>query len=81
MGYAKGCISGTMVGYIQNMEFEDILKEVNTASDLIPLPRLVLIDHWNMRGVSQLEQFLERLEIEPSQFYLKHLWADFRAIV
>ncbi|TEB08652.1 hypothetical protein Psch_02219 [Pelotomaculum schinkii] len=80
-GYAKGCASGTMVGYIQNMELEDILKEVNTASGLIPLPPLVLIDNWNMRGVSQLEQFLERLEIEPSQFLLKHLWADFRAIV
>ncbi len=80
-GYAKGCSSGTMVGYIQNMELQDILKEVNATSSLIPLPPLVLIDNWNIKGVSQLEQFLERLEIEPSQFYLKHLWADFRAIV
>jgi len=54
-GYGKGCETGAMVGYVQDMEFNDILLEVNSyltshASSLSALAEPV--NGWQSQGVS-----------------------------
>ena len=61
------------------MELDDILKEVNSYLQEKSLARIVLpLSGWNKNGVSRLEQCLERSEVPPSPFDLRHLWVDLR---
>jgi len=77
--YGKFTSSGAMVGYIQSMEFDDILKEVNGYLQEESLAEIILpTSVWNKNGVSRLEQHLERNEVLPSPFDLRHLWVDLR---
>lgn len=78
-GYGKYTPSGTMVGYIQNMELNDILNEVNSYLKAESLAGIILpFSGWKKNSVSRLEQCLERNEVPLSPFDLRHLWVDLR---
>ncbi len=77
-GYAKGDRSGAMVGYVQNMEFDAILQEVNATSVSAGIPELEPpINGWQINGTSQLTHQLNRI-IAFSPFQLSHFWVDLR---
>lgn len=78
-GYGMSAPSGAMIGYIRSMKPDDILNEVNDHAQTVSLsPICVAGGRWIQRGVTRLEQTLERREISPRSFQLRHLWADFR---
>jgi hypothetical protein len=77
-GYAKNEASGAMVGYIESMQPDEILTEVNAAAltaevAAIPYPQA----GWQIDGVSHLEHQAGRLPPE-STLALRHLWVDLR---
>jgi hypothetical protein len=77
-GYAMGEESAAMVGYIQNMDVNDIFVEVNSAAQAASIPALFLHDEtWNEGGITRLEHTLER-RIPVFRFALHHLWVDLR---
>lgn len=78
-GYGKYTPSGAMVGYTQSMELNDILNEVNSYLQAELLAEITWpFSGWKKNGVSRLEQRLERNEVPPSPFDLRHLWVDLR---
>lgn len=78
--YGKGDNEGGMIGYIQSMEFADILEEINQivrqcsikVTQISPPP-----GGWVEDGISELEQVLER-SFPVSPFLLRHFWVDIR---
>jgi hypothetical protein len=76
--YGYGCESGLMIGYIQGMEFEDILRWVNQYAIKHSLPVIKLKGRWDERDVSNLENRLNRPQVPISPFKLVHLWIDLR---
>lgn len=69
-GYGKGCETGAMVAYIQNMELEEILSEVNAhlsrkepSIPLLTSPK----SGWQQYGVNHLHHTFSRSYI-PSIF-------------
>ena len=79
-GYAKGVESSAMVSYVQNMEFDNTLDEVNAAAPNNPEPitKLQLSpDGWQEDHVSKLEHKLTR-QFPISPFHLHHFWVDLR---
>lgn len=82
-GYGKGCETGAMVGYVQNMEFDDILYEVNsclTSCGPSISPLVEPINGWQNQGVSHLSHTFDRSFI-PSPFSLQHFWIDMKDCV
>lgn len=78
--YGRASSSGTMIGYIQSMKLEDILAEVNAHAGQKKLPGIALSEEgWKENGVSRLEQTLERPQVSPGRFQLRHMWLDVRA--
>ncbi len=78
--YAKGEISSAIVGYVQNMDLETILLEVNAAMEsynepMSPIERNV--EGWQNSGISELSHILER-PFPISPFRLHHFWVDLR---
>jgi hypothetical protein len=71
-GYGKGCETGAMAGYIQDMEFEQILEEINSHLTIygptIPL-LAVPVNGWQREGVSYLNHTFNRSFI-PTKFSL-----------
>jgi hypothetical protein len=78
-GYGKSVDSGAMIGYIQNMELEEILKEVNKYCSQLTIIELTLSPEGWQNDVSRLEHQLERPDVPPSPFNLRHLWVDLRS--
>jgi hypothetical protein len=77
-GYSKSMSSGAMIGYVQDMELDDILNQVNDYASKEEIAKLSLSsDAWN-EDINRLEHQLERPEIEPSIFDLRHIWVDLR---
>lgn len=77
-GYGKSCASGAMIGYIQSMEPDDILAEINATCVNSTLPEItVSASGWVVSGVNRLEHTFARSFCE-SPFALRHLWADLR---
>ncbi len=76
--YGKGCESGLMIGYVQELEFKEILHWINRYAQKHELPLLVLQGHWQPEDVSRLEHTLKRPRIPISPFCLTHLWVDLR---
>jgi hypothetical protein len=67
-----------MVGYIESMDFDEILHEVNSARHDALLPAILLsASVWQNHGTTRLEQELERL-FPDSPFRLWHYWVDLR---
>ena len=78
-GYGKSVSSSAMVGYVQSMELQDILAEVNNEIVNNTLNTIRLSDEgWKEDGVSQLEQSLNRSRVQPARFRLRHMWVDLR---
>lgn len=78
-GYGKSASSGAMVGYIRSMLSADILSEVNVHGTKAGLHMVILSDDgWVDKGVSRLEQKLDRPKVAPTPFSLRHLWVDLR---
>ncbi len=77
-GYSKNEKSGAMIGYVQNMNFDEILAKVNkTAKKESILEIETPIAGWKEKDVSMLEQKLKRA-FPIKSFNLKHLWVDLR---
>jgi hypothetical protein len=77
--YAVFCRSAAMVGYIQNMNCDDILNEVNNCAKSHSIPNIVLsIDGWEKRGISRLDHRLDRPPEISTPIDLRHLWIDLR---
>jgi hypothetical protein len=78
--YGKGDDACAMVGYVQNMTFDEILDEVNQTINASTLPIAVIPDPksgWQEMGITELEHTLERsFPVSPFQMY--HFWVDIR---
>lgn len=77
-GYAKGERSGAMVGYVQDMDFDSILVEVNSEAVSAAIPILTSREEWHDRGVTHLEHQLPHPFLPNTSFSLRHLWVDIR---
>jgi hypothetical protein len=78
-GYAKGEKSGAMVGYVQSMELDAILYEVNAACKSKAIHRIgTPIGSWQTKGTSFLKHQLDR-PFSVSPFRLSHFWVDIRS--
>lgn len=78
--YGKGSDSCGMVGYVQSMEFVDILEEINHIACECPVDITEISlssDGWVEDGVSELGHILER-PFPISPFHLLHFWVDIR---
>lgn len=77
--YAVFCRSAAMVGYVQNMDMNDILNEVNTHAASHSIPVLILSpDGWKAGGISRLDHRLNRPPELLTPIDLRHLWIDLR---
>lgn len=77
--YGEDESSGAMVGYIENMDSEDILTEVNVAITA-HLKVDTLAKHspdWQEKSTTRLGHAFDR-PFEKSPFTLHHLWLDLR---
>ncbi|POZ53006.1 hypothetical protein [Methylovulum psychrotolerans] len=70
---------GAMVGYIEDMAFEDILMHVNTeiAAKLTVDPLTKHSPDWQEQATTRLGHTFDR-PFEKSPFTLHHLWLDLR---
>lgn len=76
-GYAEGAASGLMVGFMQSMEPDDILVEVNRH--ISPFPAISLpATGWLVKGLTVLEPHVFGRRIRLTPFRLNHLWIDLR---
>ena len=78
--YAKGDETGAMIGFIESMEFDVILHEVNTniVSHNSSIPPLSLSEKgWQFDSISILKHTLIRT-FPISPFQLLHFWLDIR---
>ncbi len=80
--YGKGMALGAMIGYVQNMEFKDILKEVNQSITQFQTHKIPSIKFsakkTGSKEIIETSQKLNRTEISPSSFNLRHIWVDLR---
>ena len=77
-GYAKGEISGAMIGYVYDMDPGSILAEVNVTASTHGLPHVPHPDDgWQEGGTSRMTHMLVRT-FPTTQFKLVHFWVDLR---
>ena len=78
--YGEDQSSGAMIGYVENMELDDILNEVNETieSQSVSIPTLSQpAEGWQETATSHLDHEFERTFPE-SPFHLYHFWIDLR---
>lgn len=79
-GYGKGCETGAMAGYVQEMEFDKILSEINSyiAANGSSIPKLATpAEGWQYQSVNQLSHSFQR-SYSPFNFFLQHFLVDMR---
>jgi hypothetical protein len=77
--YGQATSSGAMIGYIQSMGMNQILKEVNASAKSISIPDIKLDKAgWKSKGISRLDHRLDRPAVPLTPFDLRHLWIDLR---
>lgn len=76
--YGQFTPSGLMIGYVQNTDLQTILNEVSDFTLSISLPEPLLSPKGWENDVSRLDHKLDRPDIEPTPFELRHLWIDLR---
>jgi hypothetical protein len=76
--YGQFTSSGLMIGYIQDTEFQRILAQVNGVARSTSLPEILLSTEGWKEDVSRLEHRLDRVDVEPTPFDLRHLWVNLR---
>jgi hypothetical protein len=80
--YAKGCSSAAMIGYVQNMTDDELLKEVNEHATTRKIPSLTkAATAWAAKSVTQLGQAPLDRDFDPAPVQLGHLWLDLRHCV
>lgn len=77
-GYGRSAPCGIMIGYVQNMDLDAVLVEVNAECVRNRISQLVLFAAgWQEGLTSHLEHSFDRaFPITP--FTLRHMWADVR---
>lgn len=75
--YAEGCPAAIMLGYLQGLEPEKALKEVNASLGDLSIDAIIQNGSWRKDGVTQLEHAFTR-QPKPQNFALVHLWIDLR---
>jgi hypothetical protein len=73
-GYGKAAPSGAMVGYLQALDADQALTEVNASATANNLPRLTLRTQRDGEPI-ELDHRLDR-PFEQSPFLLMHLWSS-----
>jgi hypothetical protein len=79
--YGKGDDACGMIGYVQSMDFDEILQEINYVISQNPEPISLLpmpVNGWQEKGISELEHDLER-PFPDSPFRMYHFWVDLRS--
>lgn len=76
--YGKRASSGLMIGYVINMELEQIVSEVNKFQKKELPHNPTLLFQFNSLPVFKETQMLKRKNVNPKSFQLIHLWADLR---
>jgi len=74
--YGQGSVIGAMIGYIQNMELEDIISEINNYISKNHIPSLNS-DILNIKFLYEFHQLLNR-SFEERNFKLRHIWIDLK---
>ncbi len=78
-GYAKGCASAAMIGYMQNMAPEGVLAEVNSFASERGIPSLSrAAAAWAAKDVTRLSQAPLNRAFGTSPIQLSHFWIDLR---
>jgi hypothetical protein len=78
-GYGKGCTSATMIGYVQNMEPDDVLREVNTHAASRSIPSLTrAATEWVTRNLTCISQLPLPRKFDTNPIQLYHFWMDLR---
>jgi hypothetical protein len=78
--YGKGDSESGMIAYVQGMDFDDILDEINRHIARLPqitsaIPRPA--SDWTVNGISEMSHDLQR-EFPLNVFTLFHYWIDVR---
>lgn len=80
-GYAKGCTSAAMIGYVQTMNNDDLLDEVNSYAKEHTIPSLsTAATKWATKSVTTLHQDPVTREAASDSIQLRHLWIDLRHV-
>lgn len=70
----------TPEGYVQSMEFDDILVEVNATCNSKEISEIgIPIGGWKIKGISRVEHQLDR-PFAYSPLHLSHFWLDLRKL-
>ncbi len=78
-GYGKGCTSAAMIGYVQNMEPDEILRDVNTHAVSRSIPSLTrAATGWVTRNITCISQPPLLREFDTNRVQLYHFWMDLR---
>lgn len=77
--YAKGCQTASMIGYIQTMDPDAILEEVNKSGKDRGIPSLArAANAWLTGQANRLKQAPLDRQFETTQVELAHFWIDLR---
>ncbi len=77
--YAKGCSSAAMIGYVQNMQPDQVLTEVNDFAQQRTVPSLSrAAADWAEKNVTALSQSPLTRDFDTKPLKLNHLWIDLR---
>lgn len=77
--YGIGAESGAMIGYVQNLGHEKILKQINLTvrkSQEYKIPEITFNNLKGLAGIGRGNHTLKRKEVSPSTFYLSHIWVE-----
>lgn len=76
--YSLNHDKGIMIGYVLDLDFQDAHDSINSYANKNGYTNMQLIDAWNEKGISRLEQVFTNREFEPKPFHLRHFWVDLR---
>lgn len=80
--YGRGVKFGAMIGYVQNMELDPVTKEVNQYIAQVKKHKIPPIKFpatgFSQEKIVNTTQQLERTEVLPAKFNLRHVWVDLR---
>lgn len=77
--YGIGAESGAMIGYVQNLGYEEILKQINLTvqeSQEYKIPEITFNNLKGLAGIGKGNHTLKRKEVSPSNFDLHHIWVE-----
>ena len=77
--YSIGSKSGAMIGYVQNIENEEALRQINSvirAENRYNIPEIKFNNIQDAVHIRRGNHTLKRKEINPSNFDLRHIWVE-----